>query len=161
MPKSGVLATALLALSLSISSLVAADDFKPETIIALERSAIDRWGKGDPQGFLGNYSQDVSYFSPGEEQRVDGLEAMKNLLVPITGKIKIDRYELINPKVQRRGDIAVLSYQMVSHVTQPNGKAATVRWNSTAVYERTKAGWKIIHSHFSYTKPELKEQPPE
>ena len=47
-----------------------AGDFKPETIIALERSALDRWCKGDPQGFLETYARDISYFSPAEEHRV-------------------------------------------------------------------------------------------
>src|ERR1051326_4065969 len=106
-----------------------AGDFKPETIIALERSALDRWCKGDPQGFLETYARDISYFSPAEEHRVDGLEAMKSLLVPITGKVKIDRYELINPKVQRRGDVAILTYQVINHLTR-NGQSITARWNS-------------------------------
>src|SRR5215471_7380754 len=161
MAKTGFLAAALLVFSLFISSPVAADDFKPETIIALERSAIERWGKGDPQGFLETYAPDVSYFDPAQEHRVDGLGAMKDLLTPITGKIKIDRYEMINPKVQRRGDIAVLSYQIINHVTRSGGQQVTVRWNSTTVYARTQGRWKIIHSHFSYTKPELKQERPE
>jgi len=140
-----------------IKPAVGADDFKPETIITLERSAIDRWGKGDPQGFLETYAPDVSYFDPSQEHRLDGLGAMKELLVPITGKIKIDRYEMINPKVQRRGDVAVLSYQVVNYARRSDGQSVTVRWNSTAVYERVDGRWKIMHSHFSYTKPDLKQ----
>jgi uncharacterized protein (TIGR02246 family) len=160
MYKAGFVASPLL-LALFTAPTAAADDFKPEAIIALERSAIDRWGKGDPQGFLETYAPDVSYFAPAQEHRVDGLVAMKDLLVPITGKIKVDSYEMINPKVQRRGDIAVLSYQVVNHVTRPSGQTVTVRWNSTAVYERIQGRWKIIHSHFSYTKPDLKQEGPE
>ena len=148
----------LLGIALLIKPSVAADHFKPETIIALERAAIDRWGKGDPQGFLETYGDDVTYFAPSEEQRVDGLDAMKKILIPATGKIRIDRYEMIRPKVQRRGEIAILTYQITNHVTRPNGEAATVHWNSTAVYERIRGRWRIIHSHFSYTKPELRQQ---
>jgi len=159
MDKAGLVVSALV-LALSAAPTGAADDYKPETIIALERSALDRWGKGDPQGFLEAYAPDVSYFDPSQEHRVDGLAAMKDLLTPITGKIKIDSYEMNNPKVQRRGDIAVLSYQVVNHVTRPGGQQVTVRWNSTAVYERTRESWKIIHSHFSYTKPELRQERP-
>jgi ketosteroid isomerase-like protein len=151
----------LIVAALLTSSAVAAEDFKPETIIALERSALDRWGKGDPQGYLQTYAQDVSYFDPTQERRVDGLAAMKALLIPITGKIKIDRYEMIGPKVQHRGDVAVLSYQLASHATRPNGQSVIVRWNSTAVYERIAGNWKIIHSHWSYIKPDLKQPSPE
>jgi len=144
-------------MALLASSAVAAEDFKPETIIALERSALDRWGKGDPQGYLQTYAEDVSYFDPTLERRVDGLGAMKDLLMPITGKIKIDRYEMIGPKVQHRGDVAVLSYQVVNYGRRPNGGSVIGRWNSTAVYGRVEGKWKIIRSHFSYTKPELKQ----
>jgi uncharacterized protein (TIGR02246 family) len=142
-------------------SCAAAEDFKPETIIALERAALDRWGKGDPQGYLETYAPDVTYFDPAEQRRRDGLKAMKELLVPFTGKIKIDRYEIIGPKVQHSGDVAVLSYNLVNHRKGPNGESFTVRWNSTAVYARVEGKWKIIHSHWSYTKPELKSPPPE
>ena len=160
MLKANLLAAALIGIALLRAPAIAADDFKPETIIALERSAIDRWGRGDPQGFLENYAPDISYFSPAEEQRVDGVAAMRDLLIPITGKIKIDKYEMVNPRVQRRGDVAVLSYQVVNHVTR-NGQPMIVRWNSTAVYERIQDRWKIIHSHFSYTKPDVKPERPE
>jgi hypothetical protein len=37
-----------LALALSTALAAAPADFRPETIIALERGARDRWGKGDP-----------------------------------------------------------------------------------------------------------------
>lgn len=148
-----ILAVALFAMGAGVSR---ADDFKPEGIIALERAALDRWGSGDPQGYLGTYAPDVTYFAPGGERRVDGLGAMKELLIPITGKIKVDHYEMIGPKVQRMGDVAVLSYILVSHAKRPNG-AVIVYWNSTAVYGRIGGKWKIIHSHWSYTKPETKE----
>lgn len=161
MLKTAFVAGPLLLVALFTAPVVREDDFNAEKIIAMERAAIDRWGKGDPQGFLETYGRDVSYFDPAQEHRVDGLEAMKNLLVPITGKIKIDRYEMINPKVQRRGDVAVLSYQVVNHIARPNGQSITVRWNSTEVYERAEGRWRIIHSHFSYTKPELKQQSPD
>ena len=151
-----ILAVALFAMRAGVAY---ADDFKPEAIIALERAALDRWGSGDPLGYLGTYAPDVTYFAPGGEKRVDGLGAMKALLIPITGKIKVDHYEMIGPKVQRMGDVAVLSYNLVSHANRPNG-AVIVYWNSTAVYGRIAGKWKIIHSHWSYTKPETKESNP-
>src|SRR6266542_6300761 len=81
---------------------------KPETIIALERAALDRWIKGDPQGYLETYAPEITYFDPKTVKRVDGLAAMKEYLVPVTGKFKIDRYEMIGAKVQGGGDTAVL-----------------------------------------------------
>ena len=122
--------TALLILSLfavAIAASCAGDsrDFQPETIIALERAALDRWRNGDPQGYLETFAPDVTYFDQTQERRVDGLGAMKELLIPITGKLKIDHYEMIGPKVQRHGDVAVLSYNLVSYGKRPNGERSS------------------------------------
>ena len=156
MRMANLLALPLFTLAIA-ASCAGAENFKPETIIALERAALDRYGNGDPKGYLETYAPDVTYFDPAQPGRVDGLGAMKELLVPITGKIKIDHYEMIGPKVQHLGDIAVLSYNLVSYVKRPNGESVIVRWNSTEVYGRIEGKWKIIHSHWSYTKPELKQ----
>ena len=119
---------------------------------------LDRWGRGDPQGFLETYAPEVTYFDPSEDGRVDGLDAMKQLLAPVAGKIKIDRYEMLNPKVQGHGDVAVLTYNIVNYHRQPDGsEKASARWNSTEVYQRIGGRWRTIHSHWSLTKPELKQ----
>ena len=130
-------------------------------VIATERGALERWAKGDPGGFLSIYAPEVTYISPSEEQRVDGLPAMTALLAPIRGKIKIDRWEMLNSKVQRHGDVAVLTYNVVNYQRQPDGtERRMTRWNSTAVFRRIQGKWRTIHSHFSYTKPELKQADP-
>src|SRR5258708_38108642 len=126
---------------------------QPGTIIALERGALDRWGKGDPQGYLEIYATEIPYFDPLQKRRVDGIAAMQTLLAPIAGKIRIDRYEMVAPRVQQHGDVAVLTYNLVSHARRPTGDTLTVRWNSTAVYARANGKWSIIHSHWSFTKP--------
>jgi len=83
---------------------------------------------------------------------------MKEFLLPITGKIKIDRYEMINPKVQGDGDVALLTFNLVSYIKQPGGaEKAAARWNTTEVYRRIDGNWRIIHSHWSFIKPELKQ----
>jgi ketosteroid isomerase-like protein len=126
-------------------------------VIRIERASLDRWAKGEPDGFLSNYATEVTYFSPSEERRIDGLQAMTTLLAPVRGKIRIDRYEMLHTKVQRHGDVAVLTYQIVNYRRQPDGtEQPTTRWNSTAVFHRVAGKWREIHSHFSYTKPELK-----
>jgi len=151
----------LLAAAMAATCAADSNNFSPETLISLERAALDRWGNGDPQGYLDTYAPNVTYFDQTREIRADGLAAMKELFAPIKGKIKIDHYEMIGPKVQHHGDVAVLSYNLVSHGKRPNGDALVVRWNSTEVYERIDGKWKIIHSHWSYTKPELKQTNPE
>jgi len=128
--------------------------YSPDTIIAMEKAALDRWGKGDPQGYLNIMDTDLTYFDPFQEKRLDGLSAMKDFLKPFWGKIKVDRFEMLNPKVQRDGDMALLTFNLLSYVKQPDGTEKLVaRWNSSELYRRIKGEWKIIHSHWSYIKP--------
>ena len=47
-----------------------------EAIVALERSAIERWNRGDVDGCLEIYADDVSYFDPVTEKRLDGRQAL-------------------------------------------------------------------------------------
>jgi ketosteroid isomerase-like protein len=126
-------------------------------VIATERAALERYGKGDPDGFLSTYAPDVTYFDPTTERRVDGLPAMTALLAPMRGKLRIDRFEMLNPKVQRHGEIAVLSYNIVNYQKQADGPERVARrWNSTAVFRRLDGRWRTIHSHWSYTMPDVK-----
>ena len=146
----------ILAAAIAVTATACAkpvDEFQPSAIVALERAALDRWGKGDPQGYLDTYAPDVTYFDPTQEKRVDGLTAMQTLYAPIKGKINVDHYEMIDPKVQRRGDVAVLSFNLVSYGKMPSGELVPFRWNSTEVYERRDGQWRIVHSHWSFTKP--------
>ena len=43
-----------------------------DQILMLERRALDRWGKGDPGGFLELYTADITYFDPLTAARIDG-----------------------------------------------------------------------------------------
>lgn len=125
---------------------------------AMERAALNRWGKGDPQGYLDIMANEVTYFDPVQEARVDGIDAMKQMLAPITGKISVSRFDMINPKVQRHGDSALLTFNLVSYVAQPDGsERAIARWNASEVYALVGGGWRIVHSHWSYITPDLKQ----
>lgn len=48
-----------------------------ETIIALERGINERWNKGDVDGALERDSQDVTYFDPLTETRLEGRKARR------------------------------------------------------------------------------------
>ena len=130
----------------------AAGRVRPETIIALERAALDRWGNGDPEGYLSTYAPDVTYFDPFQPKRVDSLTTMRALYGPIKGQVRVPSYDMVNPLVQQRGDVAVLTFNLVSHAKRPDGQPMDVRWNSTEVYRRDRGTWKIIHSHWSFVE---------
>jgi ketosteroid isomerase-like protein len=152
-----ILATLALGV-MGTSAPIAVDQDDAATIIGLERAALDRWGNGDPEGFLGTYAPEITYFDPFQPQRVDSVQTMRKLYGPLAGKIHVDNYDMIAPRVQQYGDMAVLTYNLVSHVHTPEGKQADVRWNSTSVYHRVSGRWRTIHSHWSFTG--AAQQPP-
>ena len=124
---------------------------EPESILlAMERSALERWGRGDPDGFLEISSEEVSYFDPFTSQRLDGLSALRTLYEQLRGKVQIDRFEIIEPRVQISGDTAVLTFRFDSE-----GNFGVMRWNTTEVYRHGPGGWKIIHTHWAFHQPPL------
>ena len=61
-----------------------------ETILDLERDALDRWNKGDVEGSLGIYADDVTYFDPITAKRIDGLSEMQEYFRSLwAGKVNI------------------------------------------------------------------------
>jgi hypothetical protein len=117
-------------------------------ILAMERQVMDGWLKGNPDPVLAIADPEITYFHVMTEKRIDGLPALKALFEPFRGTPLFDSYEILDPKVQTGGDMAVLTYIFVRH----NG-GATSRWNATQVYQRKKEGWRVIHTHYSQTKP--------
>ena len=80
---------------------------------------------------------------------------MKNLKLPFTDAC----YEMTEPKVQRHGDVALLTFHLVNCGKLPNrSESVLARWNSTEISCRSDGKWKIIHSHWSYIRPEVKQQ---
>ena len=126
------------------------------TIIELERQALERWGKGDPSGFLEISADDVVYFDPYQERRLNGIAELRALYEMIRGRVQIAHFELVNPHVQVEGTMAVLTFNYVARGTNE----AMSRWNCTEVFRREGDSWRIIQTHWSFTTPELREPIP-
>jgi hypothetical protein len=118
-----------------------------QEVLALERQAMDGWLKGDPDPQLAISDSQITYYHAVVDKRVEGLPALKELYDRYRGTPLFDSYEMLNPKVQVAGDVAVLTYQLAQH----NG-SATAYWNATQVYRRKQEGWRIIHTHWSAAK---------
>jgi ketosteroid isomerase-like protein len=124
-----------------------------DEIVALERAALDRWGRGDPGGFLDVYAADVTYFDPLTAARLDGHDALARYYAPWTGLIHIDRFEMQGAQVCIEGDMAVLTYNLVNYAKdQAGAESVGSRWNSTAVYRRREGRWQSVHVHWSFTE---------
>jgi ketosteroid isomerase-like protein len=120
------------------------------TIIAMERAALDQSDKLDPEGFLKISDPGVVYIDPGLERPIVGLDNLRKYYKSFGGSGTPAPGEMLNSNVQVMGDTAVLTF----NYRRKDGKGP--RWNATEVYRKTKDGWRIVHTHWSYIKP----QPP-
>ena len=121
-------------------------------LISLEKHALDVWYIGNPDAYLDIYMKDeFTYFDPVFENKVVGYEKIYNRYQEIKGLAKAKRYEFFNEDVQASDDMAVLTYQLFAYDENDN---VIVKWNCTEVFRLDAQGeWKIIHSHWSFTKP--------
>ena len=129
-------------------------------ILSLERAALDRWITADPDGYLSLYARDATYFDPFGEKRVDGLDELNARMAVIRGialPFTEPRYEMINPVVHVEGNVAVLTFNLVNYGKPSGGAGETIlaRWNATEVYGAMDGAWRIIHTHWSFTQPQL------
>lgn len=113
-------------------------------IIDLETKALERWGNGDPSGFLEITADDISYFDPFCEGRIDGKQALTSLYEPIVGQVHIEKSRIIDPRVQIYGDIAILTFQFESSSSE-----GSMLWKTTEVYRQIEGDWKIVHTHWA------------
>jgi ketosteroid isomerase-like protein len=117
-------------------------------LIGLEERALRRWCDGDPSGFLEICAPDVVYFDPFLDRRIDGLPVLTEYYEALRGKVSAERFELINPCVQVVGDAAVLTFNFASYGSSGNAS----RWNCTEVFRRAEGSWKLIQTHWSFTR---------
>lgn len=123
-----------------------------QAIIAVEREILTRWGKGDPFGYIDHAAPEVTAFDPPLEKRLNGIQAFKDFLAPIKGKISVPRFEMVNPRVHVFGEVGILTYNLVNYDKEDK---VISRWNSTEVYRHIEGKWKLLHSHWSLTQPHL------
>jgi hypothetical protein len=132
-------------------ALSAGDQDIARHIISLERAALDRSDRGDAEAFLELSDPSVSYFDPSLAEPIRGLKALAAYYRGLP-KYEGGTGEMFNADVQVAGDVAVLTFRYDSKVTRTGH---VTHWNATEVYRRTPAGWRIIHTHWAYNKPNL------
>ncbi len=139
----------ILAIAVTAPTFSAPKQDVPQTIIAMERKAMDAWRTGNPDEFLSISDPEITFFhSAVTEKRLEGLSALKELYGAYRGRPLFDSYELVDPKAQVYKDTAILTYRLVTR----NGSLVR-EWDATEVYQRKQAGWRIVHTHFSAAKP--------
>jgi ketosteroid isomerase-like protein len=124
----------------------------PGLVVTMERAALDRWGAGDPGGFLDIIAEEYTYFDPSLDERIDDLQAITDYLEPLRGRVRSSRYEMLDPYVQTDGTTAVLTFNLKSYGAGDDGtETLGAHWHSTEIYRRIAGEWKLISTHWSYT----------
>lgn len=127
-----------------------------DTILSLEKQAMERWRNGDPWGFVELSAEDISYVDPGLTKPINGLEEYRAYMKQVEGKIHYQGSEFIDPRVVTAGEAAVLTYNYRSTVLAPDGSVSSqTPWNATEVYFRRDGQWKIVHTHWSFIRHKL------
>lgn len=117
-------------------------------VVALERSALDKWAEANTHGYVEIGAEDVTWFdfNPGPQLRVEGVEALRRLLAPLDAQIPRHTYELVDPKVQIYENTAILTFHWRG--TTRDGQPLPT-WKVTSVYHRTGGRWRMVHAHWS------------
>jgi len=124
-------------------------------LIGLEKSALDKWFKGDTSGYETLWSQrSFTYFDAVMTERVDDYETIKEFLKSIDGKLFADSYDFRHPRIQAVKDMAVLTYQLYSKTN-----LIDMEYNVIEVFQKEDDNWKVIHSTWSFIRPMDKKFP--
>lgn len=122
-----------------------------ETILSLEKQAMERWRRGDPLGFLEISDEDIVYIDPGLIKPILGLKEFEAFMKLMKGRVNYQGSEFIDPRLVTVGDAAVLSYNYCSSMLSSDGRLTDrTPWNATEVYFRRNDQWRIVHTHWSF-----------
>lgn len=124
-------------------------------LIGLERSALDKWFKGDTSGYESLWSaRSFTYFDAAVSERIEDHQKIKEFLTSIEGKLFAQTYDFRSPRVQAGTDMAVLTYQLFAKTN-----LIDMEYNVIEVFQKEEGVWRVIHSTWSFIRPMDKKFP--
>jgi len=95
-------------------------------------------------------SEDYTEFNPTYSTRIDGkkLNVTLSEITSMNGGT-ILAAEMLNPKIQVYGDVAILSYNYAGIGKDYEGKINNIKAKSTRVYVKMNGEWKLVHANFA------------
>jgi ketosteroid isomerase-like protein len=98
---------------------------------------------------LKNLADDYTEFNSDFSTRIDGKDAATRLSeASLSADSTLLTAEMLNPKVQLYGDVAILSYNFAGVNKDKDGKIQNTRAKSTRVYVRKGGQWSLVHANF-------------
>ena len=94
-------------------------------------------------------ADDYTEFNSDFSTRLDGKEvAVKYYDALNLNSAKTIASEMLNPKVQVYGDVAILSYNYAGITQDHDGNTTPVKAKSTRVYVKMNEQWMLVHANF-------------
>lgn len=128
-----------------------------ELLAVLDRHLKSIWA-GDLETYRATTSEDVTFYEWYiSRQRIDGLdfhlrETAANFRSAQDRRAGGQRYEIehevLQPKAQVYGDIAILTYTLLMRYTT-SSEVRHTEHNETRVFHRRSQGWQLVHCHKS------------
>lgn len=95
-------------------------------------------------------ADDYTEFNPEASTRLDGKEISVRVSDAVMlGSTKVISAEMLNPKVQVYGDVAILSYNYLGLNQDHDEKTSSVKAKSTRVYVKINGNWMLVHANFA------------
>jgi ketosteroid isomerase-like protein len=92
-------------------------------------------------------ADDYTEFNQSYSTRIDGKNKNFKLSDANTSGTSLAD-EMLNPKVQVYGDVAILTYNFAGVVKDNTGKVTSSKAKSTRVYIKMNGTWKLVHANF-------------
>ena len=99
---------------------------------------------------LKNFADEYTEFNSDFSTRMEG-KAMAVRFTEATSKDpgRILAAEMLNPKVQVYGDVAILSYNFAGIGSNKDKEIEPIRAKSTRIYAKQSGKWKLVHANFA------------
>ncbi len=133
------------------------DQAEAEILALLDRHLRSIW-EGDLDTYRATTAPEVTFFEWYiSTQRIDGLDfhlreiaaaGRANEAQQRAGKARAVEHEVLAPKVQFYGDVAIVTFTLSMRYTGESGVQHTEH-NETRVFVRREAGWQLVHCHKS------------
>ena len=132
-----------------------------EILQVLDRHLRSIWA-GDLETYAATTSADVTFFEWYiSTERIDGVdfhlrETASNFQAGDARRRRGEHYELehevLSPKVQFYGDVAIVTYRLLMRYVTDEG-VSHAEHNETRVFHRGEYGWQLVHCHKSPAWP--------
>ena len=134
---------------LTSSTLIAQSSSTEEEIIALTYKLWNAENEKDMDFRDAHISDEYTEFNPSYSTRIEGKSKNFKLMdANGTGTTSLAD-EMLNPKVQVYGDVAILTYNFAGVMKESDGEVTNVKAKSTRVYAKMGGTWKLVHANFA------------